>query len=161
MNCLRSFALLSSCLVSVVACSPTMNSGSDEAMIVGADALDADFVAAFNGGDVEAMNALYWNNPDVVVFPPDAMQARGFAAVAEANRSMLAAMPGATLELTEHHQMLAGNVVIGWGLWQISMPGPQGTPTQLRGRYSDVKGERDGKWVYLVDHASVPLPAEP
>ena len=29
---------------------------------------------------------------------------------------------------------------------------------EAMGRYTDVKAQRDGKWVYIIDHASVPLP---
>lgn len=29
---------------------------------------------------------------------------------------------------------------------------------EMRARYSDVKAKRDDKWVYIFDHASVPLP---
>lgn len=28
----------------------------------------------------------------------------------------------------------------------------------MMGRYTDIKAERDGKWVYIMDHASMPLP---
>ena len=41
------------------------------------------------------------------------------------------------------------------------MTGPDGEPLQMEGRYTDAKAERDGKWVYLVDHASVPIPPPP
>lgn len=127
-------------------------------MIAAANDLDARFVAAFNAGDAEAFAATYWQSPDVVSFPPDAMEARGWDAVSEAAHEMVAAMAGAKLELTEIHYMVAGDVVIGWGLWRMTMPNPDGEPVVMEGRYSDVKAERDGKWVYLLDHASVPMP---
>ena len=38
--------------------------------------------------------------------------------------------------------------------------GPDGTPIEVHGRYTDVKAERDGRWVYLVDHGSVPTSAQ-
>jgi len=28
----------------------------------------------------------------------------------------------------------------------------------MEGRYTDVKAKRDGRWVYLLDHASAPIP---
>jgi len=28
----------------------------------------------------------------------------------------------------------------------------------MEGRFSDVKAVRDGKWVYVMDHASIPVP---
>ena len=32
---------------------------------------------------------------------------------------------------------------------------------EILGRFTDVKGQRDGKWVYLMDHGSVPLMPPP
>ena len=31
----------------------------------------------------------------------------------------------------------------------------------MKGRFTEVFGRRDGKWVYLIDHPSVPLPPQP
>jgi len=140
--------------------SPSASPTNTDAMIASADALDEAFVAAFNSGDVEAMKNLYWNSPDAVMFPPDAMMAKGIDAIKESCDEMVANMPGAKLELTEHHQMVEGTVVVGYGTWHMTMTGPDGNPMEMAGRYSDVKAERDGKWVYLLDHASVPVPAE-
>ena len=130
-------------------------------MMSAANALDQAFVEAFNRGDAAAMSGLYWNSPDVVLFPPDALQARGLAAIENTNAKMFAAMPGMKIEVTESHQMPLGDVVVGWGLWRVTMPGADGATTEIVGRYTDVKAERDGKWVYLVDHASAPLPPPP
>jgi hypothetical protein len=32
---------------------------------------------------------------------------------------------------------------------------------ELDGRFTDVKTQRDGKWVYILDHASAPMPGPP
>jgi uncharacterized protein (TIGR02246 family) len=131
----------------------------NEKMIAGAKALDAAFVDAFNKGDVEAMTSLYWNSPDVVTFPPGELVARGIDAIKASYAQMAATMKGAKLEMTEVHYIPAGDVVIGWGLWKLTMPGPEGKSVEVAGRYTDVKAERDGKWVYLIDHASMPMPS--
>jgi ketosteroid isomerase-like protein len=157
--------LSSLCFVAVLGlaagCASPPQGPSAEEMVAAANTLDQEFVAAFNSGDVEAMNGLYWNSPDAITFPPDAMVAHGFEAISEGNARMLASLEGARLELTESHEIPAGDVVLGWGLWHMTMPGPDGATVELSGRYTDVKAERDGKWVYLMDHASVPLPATP
>lgn len=130
-------------------------------MVAAADALDEQFIAAFNAGDAATMASLYWNDPQAASFPPDTMVLRG----AEAGSGMGAAVTamvaaGAQLSVTEGHQIPAGDVVIGWGLFTLTMPGPDGTPIEVHGRYTDVKAERDGRWVYLVDHGSVPTSAQ-
>lgn len=161
----RSLIRLCVFLVAVAAagCTPQSElvSFPDE-MIAAADALDDAFVAAFNAGDADAMTALFWNDPDVMSFPPDALVVRGFEEVGAANAAFVAGTQGSTLELTERHQLPIGEAVLGYGLFTLTMPATDGgEPTEIVGRYTDLKAQRDGSWVYLVDHASVPPPGEP
>jgi len=138
-----------------VACAPASEGPDPAAMIAAANELDEAFVTAFNNGDAEALSQLYGDGPDVVYYPPDVMEARGLAAIRDANQAFLAATPGATLELTPAGQMAAGDFVIGWRLWHMTIPGMD---EPRAGRCTDVKAERDGRWVYIVDHASAPVP---
>lgn len=142
------------------ACASMPQDNADD-MVAAARALDRQFVDAFNRGDAEALSSLNWNSPDAVLFPPGALEARGIAAIRQTNAETLAALRGARIELIESHQMPAGDVVIGWGKWRLTIPAPDGATTEIIGRHTDVKAERDGKWVYLIDHASVPLPPPP
>ena len=73
---------------------------------------------------------------------------------------MMSSMPGAKLEFLNMRNEAHGDVVLGWGTWRITM-GPAESPQVFEGRYSDVKAMHDGKWVYVMDHASVPLPPPP
>lgn len=130
-------------------------------LVKSANALDAAFVEAFNRGDAEALAALYSVGTSVVSYPPDAFALRGNQEILEGNRKSFAASPGAKLELTESNQLPAGDIVVGWGTWKLTLPTPDGKTTEVLGRYTDVKAERGGKWVYLLDHASVPLPPPP
>lgn len=141
------------------ACTP--DTQSDSEMVAAARALDQAFVDAFNRGDAEALSSLNWNSPEAVLFPPGALGARGIDAIRHANAESLKALPGARIEIFESHQMPAGDVVIGWGKWRLTMAGADGSSTEILGRHTDVKAFRDGKWVYLLDHASVPLPPPP
>jgi ketosteroid isomerase-like protein len=129
-------------------------------MVAAADALDQRFREAFNKADVDALMATYWNSPDLVSFGPDGFGLKGWDANKAGTAEMFKAMPGATLEFTATHNNAQGDVVLGWGTWKLTIPA-QPTPQVLEGRYSDVKAERDGKWVFLMDHASVPLPPPP
>ena len=51
-----------------------------------------------------------------------------------------------------------GSVVIGYGIWRwiINIPG-HGSSIVIEGRYSNVKTEHEGKWEYILMHASVPV----
>jgi ketosteroid isomerase-like protein len=154
------FSVLLAALGLISACASMLQDDPDQ-MVAAAKALDEAFVAAFNRGDAEALSSLNWNSPDAVVFPPGMLEARGWSAIRKANAESLAALRGARIELIESHQIPAGDVVIGWGKWRLSIPAPDGTVTEIIGRHTDVKAERDGRWVYLLDHASVPLPPPP
>lgn len=137
-------------------------SETPEQMIAAAKALDATFLAAYNAKDAEAVSATYWHSPDVVSFQPDSMIQRGWDEIHTAFVEGFKQLPeGAKLELNESHYSVAGDIVLTWGLWTFTMPGPDGKPIVAEGRYTDVKARRDGKWVYIMDHASAPLPPPP
>ena len=155
------FAFLVAVLGLVSGCTSAPQKSNTEGMIAAANELDKAFVAAFNRGDAEALASLYWNSPDVVSFQPDTLQARGLAEIKEAFAKSFTAVKGAKIEITESHQMPAGDVVIGWGLFRTTIPAADGKTTEMVGRYTDVKTQRDGKWVYLMDHGSAPLPPPP
>jgi ketosteroid isomerase-like protein len=129
-------------------------------MVAAADALDRQFLEAFNRADVDAVMATYWNSRDVVSFGPEGMGSQGWSEIRSASADMFKGLPGAKLEFIETHNNAVDDVVLGWGRWKISFTTPQG-PQVVEGRYSDVKAMRDGKWVYLMDHASAPLPPPP
>jgi ketosteroid isomerase-like protein len=159
------FVLAVGVLAATLACAPAPPpppAGPTPAeMVAAADALDRQFLDAFNKGDVDAVTALYWNSPDLVSFGPDGMGTKGFEAAKAGTAEMFKAMPGAKLEFGETHNAAHGDVVLGWGLWKLTIPAEKGPAQVIEGRYSDAKAMKDGKWVFLMDHASVPLPPPP
>jgi uncharacterized protein (TIGR02246 family) len=132
-----------------------------EEMLTAAKALDQQFIEAYNKGDVDAIMTLYWNSPDLISYPPGALELRGWQAVKEAMAQTFVQAPGGILKITEGNHQVAGDVVLSWGKWTFTMPMPGGSSMEMTGRFSDVKTERDGKWVYIMDHASAPLPPPP
>lgn len=128
-----------------------------EQMIAAAKALDQRFLEAYSKTDVDGVMACYWNSPDLVNYPPGAMEERGWQAVKDGIAEFFASAPGLKAELLETNYRVAGDVVFGWGKWRITIP-TGGEPMVISGRYTDIKARRDGKWVYVLDHASVPLP---
>ncbi len=126
--------------------------------VAAADALDRQFLAAFNKGDLDALMALFWKSPDLVSIGLDGMGSRGWDAVRAAWDATLTSMPGAKLSFPEMHNAAVGEAVLGWGRWKMSVPVGQAEQL-IEGRYSDAKALRDGRWVYLMDHGSVPIPS--
>ena len=157
--------ILGGLVLSVVsACTPSVPippPGPTEAeMVAAADALDERFLDAFNKGDADALMATYWNNPKLVSFGPDGMGTTGWDTARAGSAEMFKAMPGAKLEFLTRHNDVHGTVVLGWGTFKMTIPTPGG-PQVMEGRFSDAKALHDGKWVYVMDHASVPLPPAP
>jgi uncharacterized protein (TIGR02246 family) len=128
-----------------------------EAMIAGAKALDQQFIEAFNRGDVDAVMATYWNSPEFIQYPVDAMEIHGWQAVKDALEKSFASTSKATIGVIDANYKAAGDVVIGWGTWRLTMTDPGGQMTTIDGRYTDMRAQRDGKWVYILDHGSLPL----
>ncbi len=127
-------------------------------MVAAAEALDDRFVEAFNRADAAGVAATYAETGTVVSIGPDGAILDSRAKIEEGYRATFGAMPGAQLALTERHNAVVGNVVIGWGRTQATLPGVGGaSPTVLEGRYTDVKAHVNGTWVYVSDHASVPM----
>lgn len=149
--------LLSACAPATPAVPP---GPTDAEKLSAAEALDQRFLDAFNKGDVDALMATYWNSPKLVSFGPDGMGTTGWEAAKVASAEMVKMMPGAKLEFLTHNNDVHGDAVIGWGTWKMTIPTPGG-PQVMEGRFSDVKMQHDGKWVYVMDHASVPLPPPP
>ena len=49
----------------------------------------------------------------------------------------------------------SGELSVGWGEYTITLqPKAGGDAETHSGRFSDVAAKRNGKWVYIVDHAS-------
>lgn len=132
-----------------------------EQLLADAKALDQQFIEAYNNGDVDGVMATYWNSPDLVSFPPGRMEVRGWKAKKEAQTEELAQMKGATLEFLKSDNKVVGSVVLGSGTWRFTTPMPDGESIIVEGRYTDVKTRIDGKLVYIMAHASVPLPPQP
>jgi ketosteroid isomerase-like protein len=151
--------MLGTVLTIFISCAPK---GEDpEKMVQAADELDKKFIEAYNDRDADALMETYWNSPDLVSFPPGKMETRGWEATKNAIEEEFANAPEFVLELTETNNVVVGDAVLGYGKWRFTISIPDADPMIMEGRFSDVKANRDGKWVYILDHASAPLPPPP
>jgi ketosteroid isomerase-like protein len=157
MKCLISF--LPVLFILLIGC---VEKPPDHAKILeAAEELDQKFFDAYNSKDLDGMLALYWNSPDVISLPPGEMMLKGYDNLKSSFEQDFSQGGDYKLEVIEHNNRVEGSVVIGTGLWRFTMNIPDSDPFVIEGRYLDIKAERNGKWVYLADHASVPLPPPP
>jgi uncharacterized protein (TIGR02246 family) len=119
--------------------------------------LDAAWMKAVKAGDAAATAALY--APDSVFYPPDEMMAKGRDAIRANYEKFLAANTVQDVVLTYDGSGTSGN--LGWAAGHFKMtvmPKSGGAAQTFEGRFSSVAMRRAGKWMYLADHASVPMP---
>jgi uncharacterized protein (TIGR02246 family) len=119
---------------------------------------DQAWTKAMKANDLEAIMALY--APDAVAYFPDG-DFKGKEAIRKSWTDFLAmfTVKDATSEGTYE---TTGNTSLGWGYWSITVvPKGASEPMLLKGRATVVVKRIGGKWLYVVDHASVPLPPPP
>jgi uncharacterized protein (TIGR02246 family) len=126
----------------------------------GSQALDNAFVKAVKAGDIEAVVGLYAS--DATLYPPGEMAAKGRDAIRAVWGGFLSANTVTECRLSETGYRTTGDTSIGWGRFSMTVqPKAGGAPFTLEGRFSDVAVRKGGKWHYILDHASAPLPPPP
>lgn len=123
--------------------------------------LDDKWKAAFAKEDINGVMGCYWNSPEVIFYPPDAMGEKGYEAIKAGYEKFFAENEVKSAELSNVSSMALGDYGLDWGNWSITIGTPDGRETKLEGRFTNVSGMRDGKWVWIHDHASAPLPPPP
>jgi len=120
-------------------------------------ALDARWKKALLAGDAAALTNLY--APDAVLYPLDAVEARGREAIRKSFDSFLAGKKVVDFQLKVEKIEAHSGTAVGWGLWTLKIaPQAGGDPVVLEGRYMEVAKRIGGKWLFVADHASLPLP---
>jgi ketosteroid isomerase-like protein len=107
---------------------------------------------------VDGVMATYWNSPDLRLYPPDVQEVDGWQAVKDEYSKTFTDLQGAKVALLDPSYLVSGEYVIGWGAFQLTS---SGSAAPVMGRYTEVAAKRDGKWVYIVDHASIPTAPGP
>jgi len=150
------FALLTALALAgalpLAGCGPT-----EEEMVKAARQVDADFTKAMMKEDVDAVMATYWNDPKVVMLPTGDMIAKGPDAIRAGYKAFFEGTNVKEFKVTKQKYRVLGDAVLGWGLFTLTTVPSLGPEVTIEGRYTEVIAERDGKWVYVLDHASVPL----
>lgn len=133
---------------------------TEEGMIYAAKTVDAKFVKGMNSENIDSVMSCYWNNPDLVIYPPDAPQEKGYNAVKASFIKFFETTEGVKHEMIEANYRMAGDMVYSWGKMKMTMPNPDTTAAdiQLEGRFTSIYAFKDSALVYVHDHASIPLP---
>lgn len=124
---------------------------------LGPEAIDQAWLRAAKANDLEGLVACY--APDALMYPPDVLVAKGKDAIREDYKNLLATMTIRDATITDAHYETHGDTAIAWGQFTLTLiPKAGGDPVQMQGRVTEVCKKIGGKWLYVIDHASVPMP---
>jgi uncharacterized protein (TIGR02246 family) len=122
--------------------------------------LDAAWVKAAKAGDVEGLVKLY--APTAVTYMPDEMKAKGTDEIRASFQKFLGSSTVTEMTLSPEFDTMSGNLAASSGTFSMTVtPKGGGAAQTMQGRYSSIAVRKGGKWMYVSDHASVPIPAEP
>jgi uncharacterized protein (TIGR02246 family) len=123
----------------------------------GVKTLDQAWVKAAKAGDADALVKLY--APDAVTYMPDEMRAKGTAEIRESFKKFLGANTVRDMTLTYDYTTSSGNLAVSSGHFSMTVePKAGGAAQTMEGRFTSVATRKGGKWMYVVDHASMPVP---
>ncbi len=121
-------------------------------------AIDDKFVEAFNKKDIESIIALYAEDA-TAMFPGPDLWHKGRAAIRQSFVDFFADCQTPMLVVHDATYRVKGDIGYGFGLYDMSYKDAKtGEMVTMKGRALSVMEKRGGKWVYVVDHASVPMP---
>lgn len=120
------------------------------------------FAKAVAAGDVQAIVALYRDDASVI-WPGQGEEAKGKAAIEALAKKLVAQKIGTIVLKSQDSIPLGDGYIVNVGRWENTFTTPAGKTQTVVVRTSEVLQKTDGKWLYLVDHASVgaPPPAPP
>ena len=117
------------------------------------DSVGAAWVKAVKANDVDALVALYAH--DAVAWFPDENEHRGSAAIRDSYKNLLDTFKVVDASLSDNHHFGDANHRTNWGHFSMTLKQKSdGKTVIMSGRYTDVQEKRNGKWVYVADHAS-------
>lgn len=119
---------------------------------------DEAFAKAFEACDVTAMLDLY-EKYATIIWPGEGEVATGKPAIAKVAKSVCADATKSSLTVISSNPRAIGkDYIINVGMWDYTAPGSAGKPTTSRLRTTELLHKSDGKWRYVIDHASIGLP---
>ena len=119
------------------------------------------FGNAFNSCDVPAALKLYEENA-VLIWPGEGEVATGKAAIGKVIKTECGSATKSSLkQISSDSRTIGRDYIINVGMWDDTMSGPDGKPMTSRVRTTELLHRSNGKWRYVIDHASIGLPPPP
>lgn len=122
--------------------------------------LDKAWIKAAKAGDLDALTKLY--APNATVYPPDGPEAKGPDAIRTGFQTLFGANTVQDMVMNYDYYRQAGTLSVASGRFTMTLaPKAGGSPQTMEGRFTSVAERKGGKWLYVSDHASMPMPPPP
>ena len=123
------------------------------------EALQEAMVRALAANDADGVAACF--TEDALCYAMDEMVGVGPDFVRESWSNFFSVYTVREVKLVETHLEVFGDSAAAWGLFRMLVETVEGAEeVELHGRFTDVAKRSGGRWLYVADHASVPLPPE-
>ncbi|MCS6803733.1 MAG: DUF4440 domain-containing protein [Acidobacteriota bacterium] len=121
-------------------------------------ALDQQWLEAFNRSDLDGVMKHYWNSPNLVTIFPDGKVNKGWNETRQALQQFFDQIEWHRLEFTDGGHWVSGKDVYGWGIGTHTIKWKNGPETKVSLHSTDVRQKIGGKWVYVRDHVGAVPP---
>ena len=129
--------------------------------LLGNQELDRRFTEAMSRKDIEQVMRCFWNNPGLIFVDFEGNVFRGYDNIRKVIEQFLAQSESLRLVIDEITHIRAGETVFAVGTATYTMQTKDGTSQQITERWTDVRVEVDGRWVYAMDHVHLLVPPSP
>lgn len=120
--------------------------------------VEAAWMKAMKANDLEGVVACY--AADAVLWMSGEAEVDGIDAIRTTYAGMLRENTVKDVRVSGGHTRLSGNIGAGWGRYSLTLSPKAGGPdVVMNGRFTEVVEKRNGKWLYVADHASDDPPA--
>jgi len=111
------------------------------------------FCDALASKDLEALNACFWDDPEVVLVFNGEVH-RGPDAVSALNKAVFDQHESIKVEINDISLVPAGDGFMAVGTATLELTPLEGPPRLLVERWSDLRRKVDGRWVYVHSHST-------
>jgi ketosteroid isomerase-like protein len=115
--------------------------------------LDQTFCSAMSRKDLEAVMQCLWQDPNLVVVLWDATVYRGWESIRGAVQQLFDTFPVVRLRIDEVSHVPVGDGVVAVGTATYDLQSKDGSPLRIVERWTDMRRQINGRWVYVLDHA--------
>jgi len=147
-------------LILTLACQRKPTTGEIQKALEEIHQLRERLVKAFEAKDLATIGDTYARDTSLVVFDPQTMMVVGWENNQKSWQEFFTLFDTLRLQITDSRTHVVPRALVAWdaGTWRMEGVTSDGQTVQMEGRHTTVYEKREGRWVIVHDHASVPLP---